>query len=38
MQALKQATSSSKELVIGMIPGDGIGRVVLPVRPPALES
>ena len=31
MQALRQATSASKELVIGMIPGDGIGRVVLPV-------
>lgn len=32
MQALKRA-SSSKELAIGMIPGDGIGRIVLPVRP-----
>lgn len=31
MQALKQATQQRKELVIGMIPGDGIGRVVLPV-------
>jgi hypothetical protein len=31
MQALKQATQSRKELVIGLIPGDGIGRVVLPV-------
>lgn len=32
MQALKQVTGSSRELIIGMIPGDGIGRVVLPVR------
>ena len=32
MQALKQAASSRKELIIGMIPGDGIGKVVLPVR------
>lgn len=31
MQALRKAAGSSKELVIGMIPGDGIGRVVLPV-------
>lgn len=31
MQAVKQATASKKELVIGMIAGDGIGKVVLPV-------
>jgi len=38
MQAVKQATSSKKELVIGMIAGDGIGKVVLPAAQRVLET
>ncbi|KAL7006476.1 homoisocitrate dehydrogenase [Cystobasidiomycetes sp. EMM_F5] len=38
MQALRKAAGSSKELVIGMIPGDGIGRVVLPAAQRVLQT